>query len=64
MNNLPIELVNKIIMMNRPIYPFMSSLKYKLELRRIYTEKLNKIIKRFYTQKYLNLIFLNFLTIN
>lgn len=41
MNNLPIELVNKIIMMNRPIYPFMSGLKNNLTSRRRTTEKRN-----------------------
>jgi len=34
MNNLPIELVNKIIMMNRTTYPFMSELKNYLTSRR------------------------------
>ena len=39
MNYLPIELVNKIIMMNRPIYPYMYKLKQSMER---WTEKNNK----------------------
>ena len=39
MNHLPIELVNKIIMMNRPVYPYMYKLKQSIER---WTEKNNK----------------------
>lgn len=34
MENLPIELVNKIIMMNRTIYPFISEFKIYIVIKR------------------------------
>ena len=39
MNHLPIEIVNKIIMMNRPVYPYMYKLKRSIER---WIEKNNK----------------------
>ena len=56
MNNLPIELVNKIIMLNRPTYFYM------FELKRSITPLLYMVeLKRKFWKKTLNLIYLGFL---
>lgn len=41
MNNLPIELVNEIIMMSRPTYSYMSELKRSIEKKNRSIEKKN-----------------------